>query len=242
MSKGGPTKDESGRSATPARIPPMKKYPTPWQRKTMWAALTALFVVLLMFVVCSVVWIAANVIGFLQPILIPVAIAAILAYLLDPLVTRTDPARASDGPRRCLAIHAIVFLAIGGAARLARANHFRAKRKSRAKSCPIITKRARDSVVDLIFRYDRTFRHARCTEREVFDCDQSFVNWLLAGRRQRSQPRHAQRRPKPLRPAPQRVMKPSRLPRQKLTSADRAAHPGLGAKANSKSGTPAARS
>ena len=54
-------------------------YPTPWQRKTMWAALTALFVVMLMTIACSVVWIAANVIGFIQPILIPVAIAVILA-------------------------------------------------------------------------------------------------------------------------------------------------------------------
>ena len=56
----------------------------------MWAALTALFVVMLMTIACSVVWIAANVIGFIQPILIPVAIAVILAYLLDPLVTTND--------------------------------------------------------------------------------------------------------------------------------------------------------
>src|SRR5207237_8204520 len=66
----------------------MTRYPTPWQRKTMWAALTALFVVMLITIACSVVWIAANVIGFIQPILIPVAIAVILAYLLDPLITR----------------------------------------------------------------------------------------------------------------------------------------------------------
>ena len=65
----------------------MNKYPTQWQRKTMWAALTTLFGVMLMTIACSVVWIAANVIGFIQPILIPVAIAVILAYLLDPLVT-----------------------------------------------------------------------------------------------------------------------------------------------------------
>ena len=66
----------------------MKEYPTPWQRKTMWAALTACFVVLLVIIVGAVSWAAANVISFLQPILIPVAIAVILTYLLDPLVTK----------------------------------------------------------------------------------------------------------------------------------------------------------
>src|ERR1700746_2088439 len=65
----------------------MKEYPTPWQRKTMWAALTACFVVLLIVIVGAAIWAAANVISFLQPILIPVAIAVILTYLLDPLGT-----------------------------------------------------------------------------------------------------------------------------------------------------------
>src|SRR5256714_6714275 len=54
----------------------------------MWASLTAIFVLALVVIVASVVWVGANVVSFLQPILIPVAIAAILAYLLDPLVTR----------------------------------------------------------------------------------------------------------------------------------------------------------
>ena len=44
----------------------------------MWAALTALFVVLLVLIACSVVWIATNVISFPQPILIPVAIANVV--------------------------------------------------------------------------------------------------------------------------------------------------------------------
>ncbi len=63
-----------------------RRYPTAWQRKMMWAALTAIFMVLL-GIVGSVIWAAAKLIAFLQPILIPVAIAAILAYVLDPVVT-----------------------------------------------------------------------------------------------------------------------------------------------------------
>src|SRR5438128_12207624 len=65
----------------------MKAYPTPWQKRTMWAALTALFVVLLILIAGAVVYVGANLISFLQPILIPIAVAVILAYLLDPLVT-----------------------------------------------------------------------------------------------------------------------------------------------------------
>src|SRR3954467_12395614 len=66
----------------------MKDYPTLWQRKMMWAALTACFVVVVVVIVAAVIWAGASVVSFLQPILIPVAIAAILAYLLDPLVTK----------------------------------------------------------------------------------------------------------------------------------------------------------
>src|SRR5437763_17080179 len=64
------------------------RYPADWQRKAIWAAVSALAISFLIFVLVATVWIMANVISFLQPILIPVAIAAILAYLLDPLVTR----------------------------------------------------------------------------------------------------------------------------------------------------------
>src|SRR5437660_7426892 len=90
----------------------MSAYPTPWQKRTMWAALTALFVVLLIVIAGAVVYLGANVISFLQPILIPVAIAAILAYLLDPLVTKL----CRRGFRRIPAIAAIflaAFLALG---------------------------------------------------------------------------------------------------------------------------------
>src|SRR3982074_2452361 len=78
----------------------------------MWAALTALFIVLLLVMAASVIWVAANVISFLQPILIPVAIAGILAYLLDPLVTKL----CARGLGRIPAIAAIflaAFLALG---------------------------------------------------------------------------------------------------------------------------------
>jgi len=60
----------------------MKDYPTLWQRKMMWAALTACFMVIPVVIVATVIRAGAGIISFLQPILIPMAIAAILAYLL----------------------------------------------------------------------------------------------------------------------------------------------------------------
>src|SRR5207249_916513 len=91
----------------------MKDYPTPWQRKTMWAALSALFVVFLIVMVGAVIWTGANIISFLQPILIPVAIAMILTYLLDPLVTKMSRGGLSRTKTVAL-LFAIVFVALGG--------------------------------------------------------------------------------------------------------------------------------
>ena len=75
---------------------PHSRYPNEWQRRAIWSALSALAICFLVFMVVAVIWIMANVVSFLQPILIPVAIAAILAYLLDPVVTRMS----RHGPSR----------------------------------------------------------------------------------------------------------------------------------------------
>jgi predicted PurR-regulated permease PerM len=91
----------------------MKDYPTPWQRKMMWAALTACFVVVLVVVVAAVIWAGATIISFLQPILIPVAIAAILTYLLDPLVTKMSR-RTLSRTKTIALLFAIAFFALGG--------------------------------------------------------------------------------------------------------------------------------
>ena len=133
----------------------MKGHPTPWQRKMIWAAVTACCVVFLVVIVGTAIWAAASVISFLQPILIPVAIAAILTYLLDPLVTKMSRGTLSRTKAVAL-VFAIGFFALGGLAAwliptisIQSANF--------AKQVPAYTERARDYVVDLIYRFDRTF-------------------------------------------------------------------------------------
>src|SRR4030081_383351 len=133
----------------------MTKYPTTWQRKTMWAALTAVFIVVLITTACSVIWIVANVVGFIQPILIPVAIAVILAYLLDPLVTKMCE-RGLGRTKAVFALFAIAFLSIGVlVAWLAPVVSMQATNVGR--ELPQYTLKARDTIVDLIFKYDHAF-------------------------------------------------------------------------------------
>jgi len=143
----------------------------------MWAALTALFVVFLVVIAGAVVWVGANLISFLQPILIPVAIAAILAYLLDPLITRL----CRRGMPRTPAIAVIffaAFLALGSliwwlvpTISMQSANF--------AKELPAYTQTARDHLVDLIVRYNRTFGTAGGGRGKSTSLTTSIVNFFL---------------------------------------------------------------
>jgi predicted PurR-regulated permease PerM len=133
----------------------MKDYPTPWQRKMMWAALTACFVVALIVIVAAVIWAAASIISFLQPILIPVAIAAILTYLLDPLVTKMSRG-ALTRTKAIALLFAIAFFALGGLTAWL-VPTISVQSANFARQIPSYTERARDYIVDLIYRIDQTF-------------------------------------------------------------------------------------
>src|SRR5689334_8943572 len=131
------------------------KYPTPWRRKTMWASLTAIFVVLLVGIVIAVVWIGANVVAFLQPILIPVAIAVILAYLLDPLVTYLSR-RGFGRTKAVLTLFLLAFLSIAALGAWI-VPLISVQSSSLARQLPSLTIGVRDKVVDLIYQYEHTF-------------------------------------------------------------------------------------
>jgi len=196
----------------------MTKYPTPWQRKTMWAALSAIFVMVLITIACSVIWIAANVIGFIQPILIPVAIAVILAYLLDPLVTRMAAGRLGR-TKSVLVVFLLAFLSLGALVTwLAPVISMQAA--SVGRELPQYTQKARDRLVDLIYKYDHTVGIAG-GKREK-SATSSFVNWLLASPTPTARPITT---PKPeLTPTDASPTSPAEViaaPPAKLTSAER---------------------
>ena len=141
----------------------------------MWAALTAFFVVLIVVIAGVVVYVGANLISFLQPILIPVAIAIILAYLLDPLVTEL----CRRGLSRLWAIILIflsVFVALVGlfwwvvpTISMQSANF--------AKELPSYTQTARDRIVDLVVRYNRVLGGTTGTRSK--SATSGLVNLLL---------------------------------------------------------------
>jgi len=153
----------------------MKEYPTPWQRKMMWAALTAWFVLLLVVVLGAVIWAGANIVSFLQPILIPVAIAVILTYLLDPLVAKMSRGTLSRTKAVAL-VFAIGFFALGGLGAWL-VPTISIQSANFARQVPAYTDRARDYMVDLIYRFDQTFGLPGGAHRK--SASTSLTNWLI---------------------------------------------------------------
>jgi predicted PurR-regulated permease PerM len=153
----------------------MSDYPTPWQRKMMWAALTAFCVVLLILIIGTLIWASANIISFLQPILIPVAIAGILTYLLDPLVAKMSRGALSRTKAVAL-LFAIAFFALGGLAAWL-VPTISIQSANFARQVPAYTERARDYVVDLIYRFDQTFGFLGGARAK--SASTSFTNWLV---------------------------------------------------------------
>ncbi|MGA8660304.1 MAG: AI-2E family transporter [Chthoniobacterales bacterium] len=86
-------------------------YPTPWQTKTLWNAITGLSLLVIAAVVVSTIYVATKVLAFLQPLLLPVAVAGVLAYLLEPPVNWLTRRRLP----RVIAVIVVfaVFLTVG---------------------------------------------------------------------------------------------------------------------------------
>jgi predicted PurR-regulated permease PerM len=64
----------------------MARYPTRFQLRSLWNAATGVSILVLGALIVGLVWLIGQVFGFLQPVLVPLAVAAIVAYLLDPVV------------------------------------------------------------------------------------------------------------------------------------------------------------
>ncbi len=64
----------------------MDRYPSAWQKKILWSAITAVALLTIGASVVLVLWLSGEVLAFLQPLLIPVAVAGVMAYLLEPAV------------------------------------------------------------------------------------------------------------------------------------------------------------
>jgi len=141
----------------------------------MWAALTALFVVLLIVIAGAVVYVGANLISFLQPILIPVAIAVILAYLLDPLVTELCRRKMGRGWAIIVIFASVIVALVGLVAWVAPT--ISVQSANFARELPSYTQKARDRIVDLIVQYNRFV--GGTTSARGRSASSSLVNFLL---------------------------------------------------------------
>ena len=65
----------------------VKQVPSIFQRRTLWGAVTGLSISVIGAITVGIVILIATVLSYLQPILVPLAVAGIIAYLLDPIVS-----------------------------------------------------------------------------------------------------------------------------------------------------------
>jgi hypothetical protein len=64
----------------------MTNLPTIFQKKALWTAVTAVSLTVTAGIAIGLVYGTTQVLAFLQPILVPFALAGVLAYLLEPAV------------------------------------------------------------------------------------------------------------------------------------------------------------
>ena len=63
-------------------------FPSEFQKRTLWKAVTGLAILVIGTLLVGLIWLTSSVLGYLQPVLVPLAVAGIVAYLLDPIVQR----------------------------------------------------------------------------------------------------------------------------------------------------------
>lgn len=87
--------------------------PTAFQKKALWAAITALSLTVTGAIAIGLIYECTQVLAFMQPFLVPFAIAGVLAYLLEPGVVWLER-RGLTRYRAVLLVFAAFFLGFGG--------------------------------------------------------------------------------------------------------------------------------
>ncbi|HEY5751614.1 MAG TPA: AI-2E family transporter [Chthoniobacterales bacterium] len=87
--------------------------PTPWQKRTLWTAITGLSLLVIAGLVVLVIYLTGKTLSFLQPLLLPVAVAGVLAYLMEPLVAWLVQRKIPRVPS-VIIVFAVFIMAITG--------------------------------------------------------------------------------------------------------------------------------
>lgn len=89
------------------------KPPSDTQLRIAWYALTALAIAAIITVTAGFIWGSGKILALLSPVLWPLAIAAVLAYLLDPAVYWLERRKISR-PKAIVIVFITVFCVFGG--------------------------------------------------------------------------------------------------------------------------------
>src|SRR6266404_5942879 len=87
--------------------------PSPKQARVLWSSLTALAVGVLVALLILLLWGLGKVLQQLSSVLLPLGVAGVLAYLLDPVVDRLE-ARGLPRARAIICVFALAVVIVGG--------------------------------------------------------------------------------------------------------------------------------
>src|SRR4051794_14391282 len=86
--------------------------PTERQSRLIWLACSGLAVALIVALVVGVIWGLGRVLHLLSPVLWPLAVAGVLAYLLDPVVDFFER-KGVPRPRAIICVFALALVVMG---------------------------------------------------------------------------------------------------------------------------------
>ena len=90
---------------------PEQTFPTAFQRKALWSSLTGVALFVIGAIVVVILALTGRVLSFLSPVLIPLAVSAIMAFLLDPVVRKVQGRKISRN-KAILIVLSLVVAAI----------------------------------------------------------------------------------------------------------------------------------
>lgn len=88
------------------------RYPTRFQQRTLWNAATGVSILILGLLAVGIIWLVGKVFGFLQPVLIPIIVAGIIAFVLDPVV-RIFEKRGMSRLKSVIVVHVLMLIGLG---------------------------------------------------------------------------------------------------------------------------------
>ncbi|MBP6601037.1 MAG: AI-2E family transporter [Verrucomicrobiales bacterium] len=91
------------------KVGEIRQSPSPFQRRAIWGAVTGLAIVVIGAIAVGMILLSGTILSYLQPILVPLAVAGIIAYLLDPVISWLG--KRGWPHRRAMLLVYIAFLA-----------------------------------------------------------------------------------------------------------------------------------